>query len=548
MNSVRSESVHPTFAVKTTTALSLRGVLSNSFVHVGCLCALMLWFFLMALDSQRAMAGTVGFAMDDSWIHVAVARNFAQGQGWGIIPGKVLSVSTSPTWTLLLSFFFLFFINPLKIAFLCSVGSMAVACVSCYFLTLLLTERKSLAFLSGVLLVSNPISIWGVASGLELPLALAALMLALYAFYATDPDSTGRRVLFPVACVFAAITRPELFVLIPLALSDTCWCVGRKRGWACAIRNGLIQSAVVLLALLPYLALNLYSHGKIFPATYYAKTIVRGVGLSAAIADGSSKALWQSFLYDPLRQVSQIVSMLAGQNIVMLLLLTPALLAFTKSFATKGTSRGLLLPLAVFVVPWVMGMGSPSRLMSNHADRYFVIFPPLVALMCCVSLYMLLEHGRQRGLVALCALLLLLAPIRTLHPVLRHIGIDAESTQRLYVEMPVWLHDNLDPNARLAVNDIGGIAYYAPRNLIDVMGLASPEIWPAISRGYGKPVPVERMKAYLREQKIEYVILSPRYYPDLTSDTKTFEPVRSWREGYEHGRTISPQVLYKVHW
>jgi hypothetical protein len=114
--------------------------------------------------------------------------------------------------------------------------------------------------------------------------------------------------------------------------------------------------------------------------------------------------------------------------------------------------------------------------------------------------------------------------------------------------MPVWLSQNLDPKAKLAVNDIGGIAYYAPRDLIDVMGLASPEVWPAIQRGYGQKQDVSKLRAFLKERGIEYIILSPKYYPELTRDTQTFTPMQQWAEKYEHGRTISPQVLYKVTW
>ncbi|MBN8548578.1 MAG: hypothetical protein J0M12_04605 [Deltaproteobacteria bacterium] len=524
-------------------------ILTHPYTHIALGMLLVLVLFSVALSYQRKMAGTLSFAMDDSWIHVAVAHNLATGQGWGIIPGKMLSVSTSPTWTLFLAFFFLFFVNPIKIVFLCSLLSMAAVCIFSYLLAWQLTERKSLAMLALFLIVTNPICIWGVSSGLELPLALASLMLALYSFYSSEPTSWRRKVVVPLCCVFAAVTRPELFVLIPLALADT-WRVlyFSERDRSKLIPTIVTQCLVTLAALAPYFIFNLLSHGKIFPATYYAKTIVRGVGLSSALASGSWNAIEQSLLYDPLRQVAQIMSVLQGQNVVMLLLLTPALLLFCKPFSTKVAARGFLLPLAVFIIPWVMGMSSPSRLMSNHADRYFVIFPPLVALMACLSLKLLLDAGKARFLTGFLALLMVLLPWRTLKPTFRHIGIDAESTQRLYVEMPVWLAQNLDPKAKLAVNDIGGIAYYAPRDLIDVMGLATPEVWPAIQRGYGEPVPVARLREYLREQKIEYIILSPRYYTELTKDKATFEPIKEWKEGYEHGRTISPQILYKVHW
>ncbi|MBX7145071.1 MAG: hypothetical protein K1X79_11515 [Oligoflexia bacterium] len=533
------------------TRLGATRLLSSPLLHAALLIGLVVMLLFRALQTQREMAGSIGFAMDDAWIHVTVARNFAHGLSWGVVPGKMLSVSTSPTWTLLLSVFFVFFDNPLKITFLCSLLCMGVAVVSFYALVSSLTGRRSLGLLAGVLVALDPIALWGLASGLELPLALAALGAALWLYYLADASSALRRYAVPLALAFAAVSRPELFILIPLAIFDTFFTLRRSvlvADQRQAFRVAAVQCGVVFAALLPYFAFNMLSHGKIFPATYYAKTIVRGVGLSAALADGSWSALRQSLYIDPLVQVFQIVDVLQKHQLLVLLLMLPGVMAFARPFASKVAARGYLLPLALILLPWVMGMGSPSKYMSNHADRYFVIFPPLAICMACMTLKIILEQRALRAVGSTLMCLMILFPLRSFAPTMRHIGIDAESTQRLYVDMPIWLNENLDPKAKLAVNDIGGIGYYAPRDLIDVMGLASPEVWPAIQRGYGKPVPVQQLREFLRQRGIEYIILSPRYYPELTKDRSTFEPIREWSEKYEHGRTISPQVLYRINW
>ncbi len=529
----------------------LKHLIRSPWLHSLALLSCLAFIFLESLSAQRALAGTIGFAMDDAWIHVAVAKNFASGLGWGVVPGKTLSVSTSPTWTLILSSFFLVFENPLKITFLVSLVCMGIASISFYQLTYLLTEKRLFAFCAGVLVLIDPIALWGLTSGLELPLALAALGLLLLSYYSAAPHSRARRFLVPVLLAFAGVSRPELFVLIPLALFDTFLSLRRSPSLlekSDAIKTLLIQGVLVIVCLLPYFAFNLYSHGKVFPATYYAKTIVRGVGLSSALADGSWKALKQSLYLDPLVQVYQVIDVLQKYQVLLLLLMLPGVLAFCRPFCTKAAARGFLIPLALVILPWTMGMSSPSKYMANHADRYFVIFPPLALLMACGTLRVLSGVKELRPVAYVVLLLMTLFPLRHWDATLRHIGIDAESTQKLYVEMPVWLSQNLDPKAKLAVNDIGGIAYYAPRDLIDVMGLASPEVWPAIQRGYGQKQDVSKLRAFLKERGIEYIILSPKYYPELTRDTQTFTPMQQWAEKYEHGRTISPQVLYKVTW
>lgn len=506
----------------------------------------LLYAFKACLDAQLRIAGTPGFAMDDAWIHVAVARNFASGQGWGVVPGKTLSVSTSPSWTLFLSFFFLFFTNPVKITLLCSFFCMATAAVFCYLLALRLSENRILAVIAAIIMVISPISLWGLASGLELPLSLASLMLALFLYYEFEPFSRVRLIAVPTAIAFAAITRPELFVLIPIALLDTLYSNFRKnpRPW----RFLAVQLIVFAVALTPYFAFNIYSHGRIFPATYYAKTIVRGVGLAAAVSTESPRLIQRALIGEPLRQFSLLIEALKNENMVMLLLLSIGALLFSSQYSNRATRRGLLLPLALLIVPYAMGVSSPSRFMSNHAGRYYVIFPPMMILLGCLGLKFLTQHLKLRALAIFACLAAIWVSYRSMPATLKHIGIDAESTQRLYVEMPLWIRDNLDPQAVLAVNDIGGLAYFTRRDMIDVMGLATPEIWPALFRRPKQILDVAKMRRFLKSRGVNYVILSPKYYPKLTNDKKTFEPLREWRESYKHGRIISPQVLYRVHW
>ncbi|HXD99632.1 MAG TPA: hypothetical protein VN646_23970, partial [Candidatus Acidoferrum sp.] len=51
---------------------------------------------------ERLVAGTSGFPLDDSWIHLHFARNLAEGAGFAYNPGRPVAGSTAPLWTLLL--------------------------------------------------------------------------------------------------------------------------------------------------------------------------------------------------------------------------------------------------------------------------------------------------------------------------------------------------------------------------------------------------------------------------------------------------------------
>jgi len=53
------------------------------------------------------LKGGLGFPLDDSWIHLEFARNLARGLGLSYNPGHLVTGSTAPLWTALLSLLFL---------------------------------------------------------------------------------------------------------------------------------------------------------------------------------------------------------------------------------------------------------------------------------------------------------------------------------------------------------------------------------------------------------------------------------------------------------
>ncbi|PYM81500.1 MAG: hypothetical protein DME13_20130, partial [Candidatus Rokuibacteriota bacterium] len=57
----------------------------------------------LLLVRERVIAGSAGFPLDDSWIHLHFARNLAEGTGFAYNPGVPVAGSTAPLWTLLLA-------------------------------------------------------------------------------------------------------------------------------------------------------------------------------------------------------------------------------------------------------------------------------------------------------------------------------------------------------------------------------------------------------------------------------------------------------------
>ena len=68
--------------------------------------ASLLLLIVVAVRLQLLVAGTGGalvYALDDAYIHLAMARNFAEHGTWGINPDGFANTTSSLLWTLLLS-------------------------------------------------------------------------------------------------------------------------------------------------------------------------------------------------------------------------------------------------------------------------------------------------------------------------------------------------------------------------------------------------------------------------------------------------------------
>src|SRR6185369_6645437 len=63
------------------------------------------WFstFILLGQSLKKSGGHFGYPIDDTYIHMAIARHFANNGIWGISQNAFSSSTSSPLWTLLLA-------------------------------------------------------------------------------------------------------------------------------------------------------------------------------------------------------------------------------------------------------------------------------------------------------------------------------------------------------------------------------------------------------------------------------------------------------------
>ena len=82
-----------------------------------------------------------------------------------------------------------------------------------------------------------------------------------------------------------------------------------------------------------------------------------------------------------------------------------------------------------------------------------------------------------------------------------------------------WVDAHLPRSATLAVNDIGAIAYFSRRPVIDLMGLVTPEIRPYRRAGEAGVL------RFVAERCPDFVIVFPTWFPEMTARRELLTPI-----------------------
>ena len=126
--------------------------------------------------------------------------------------------------------------------------------------------------------------------------------------------------------------------------------------------------------------------------------------------------------------------------------------------------------------------------------------------------------------LSLVALMVQLLAIRTWGDLYAN---DVRSINEADVATGRWLAANTPPDALIAANDVGAIAYFSERQIFDMIGLASPEAQAVLRRT--RVASTERdnqIKALLLEQQADYVAIFPAWFPLLAKDPMLSEVQR----------------------
>jgi hypothetical protein len=121
---------------------------------------------------------------------------------------------------------------------------------------------------------------------------------------------------------------------------------------------------------------------------------------------------------------------------------------------------------------------------------------------------------------------------------------NVDNINQMHVAIGRWVAEHTAPDATLALNDIGAIAYQSERQVVDLAGLVTPDVIPMLRA----PDTASHLVQFLARQGVDYVIIFPNWFPGLAEQRDVLDPVHSVtldRRTITGGKTM---VVYRALW
>lgn len=484
--------------------------------------------------AERADVTANGFPLDDAWIHLQFARNLAAGHGYSFNPGIPSSGSTAPLWTLLLAVPLALGAGPVEAGIALGQLFFWLTALAASVLTFRLTGSRWTALLAAAASVLTPRLVWAGLSGMEVSL-YAFLVTASLACYASALAGAGRwTTAWGPLIGLAGWARPETFLVVPLLFLHWLWrryCTGGRRA------GNLAAPAICVAVIALFVAFNYAMGGRPLPNTFYAKTY--GMGTALSLAEGRPlDALEDAFKY-PLRFLEHVVHWQTMQLVGLFGGALAGLLALLGLLGRAAPPGGRLIVAILVTMPVLKALGAPEPSILVHDGRYIAHLLVLAIVLCSAGFLALHRLTTLRWLVPLLAVAALgqlgAASARAAEQYAREV----RNINDLQLVTARWLHEATTPAARIATNDIGAIAYFGERFIVDTEGLVTPE---AI-----KPKRARRLVPFLEAQRPDLLVIFPEWYPELAARTDVLAEIRrfSAERVVAGGRSL---VVYRMPW
>ncbi|MGB2896886.1 MAG: hypothetical protein WBB65_12065 [Anaerolineales bacterium] len=434
-----------------------------------------------------AQKTSLGFPLDDAWIHQTYARNLGEMGEWSFIPGQSSAGSTSPLWSALIAIGYYFEI-PYK---WWTYGVGMIALVATAWLAVDWFEIKDRPpglwpiGLAALLLLEWHL-VWAALSGME-TILLAFLSVLFFWVLARDTlNFFGVGVLIGVGIWI----RPDaLILLLPAAWTILIM----HNGKPLQIGSALLQVIAGISGLfLIYLYMNWTVAGSVWPSTFYAKQV-------------EYTALRQSpFIY---RYLGQVRAIAAG---ALFIVLPGILLSVIQAITSRSWQR-----LAPIIWAGAYLGAYALRLPATYQHgRYAIPTIPILLAVGCEGIWIWYSQNGgariKRFIHHVWVLSLAAVGVLFWWQGSQAYAQDVAIIETEMVKASRWVAEKTESGSSIAAHDIGALGYFGNRIIIDLAGLVTPEVIPIIRSE-------DDLESFLDQNSADYLMTFPGWYPRLVN-------------------------------
>ena len=409
------------------------------------------------------------FPLDDPWIHLQFAKNIAEYGSFSYYKNEVVTAgSTSPIYTIVLAAGFFITKNEMWLSYILGIIFFALSIYYFYRLSSVTFPKENwLAIAAALLLVFDKWLNLITVTGMETTMYIF-LLVACYYYY-RKMNSIG----FAVTLGLTFWTRPDALAFIAAIAIDYFFRVylknkAPKENAEVTLfeKKDLIRIAGIFgFIMAAYFVMNYIISGSLLPNTYGAKIAYYSAEFRSR-ADFLKMEVWEYFTES-----------------AYLLIFIPFLFGAFKLISDSFRLRyNPLIPAFIFIVLLIF-MYWYKLPYAHRFGRYMMpIFPfyILLAVYGGRQFFMWLANflNDKKLVNGLNIILLACTVIYFASGYYENRKIYQDQSRHIYIRQVVaakWLKDNTPEGSIIATHDVGAIAFYSDRKVLDVVGLINPE-------------------------------------------------------------------------
>lgn len=412
-----------------------------------------------------------GLPLDDVYIHLKYAQNFAGGYLFEYNKGEALPGSTSPLWVVMLSVFYLFTDNGILFSKILSASFHLLTSVVIFFVSLYILKHLKLldehdekfrlksSFLISAVFLFTGRTIWAGLSGMETILFSLLLVISIY-YHIKLIGEKKLEINEFIALGLLSATRPEGYLISFIIFSDIILFYIINKDIKILFKKLIPGLLLYLLISLPYPVFSYFTTGSPFPTTFKA--------VNLDVGD------YQSFNYI---RIMSVYMFRDNMIIAVLYLINIFFMLFNIKKYVKDFSILRILNLILILYPLLSAIIFPIW---RHQGRYLIPFIPLLILNSFITGLFLIQKInilRNKNRVAeLSGLIIILFSLPYFLVFAKHYSQNIDNINEMQVKAGNWIRDNIKKNVRIGLNDIGAIQYIADTKITDLSGIMTSEI------------------------------------------------------------------------